>query len=486
MRTLIIGCSHHSVGVETRERIAFDKSAGLRALQLFRETFPGVGCVLLSTCNRMELVIARPLQHSLHQSPSYLPPHSPQHSPSHSLEHPPQHSSHRLPRLAELVAFIARCHDVDPAMFANSLYHHEGSAAVRHLFRVSSSLDSMVVGETQILGQIKSALALARQAGTVDPHLDNLFQRAIRVAKRVQATGITMGRLSVGSTAVDLARQMFARFDDKTVMMVGAGKMGELALVHLLEAKPGRIFVTNRTAARATALANKIHRQYSATAEVVPYEQWIDRLAEVDILISSTGASEPILSADQFAPIIERRRHRPMLMIDIAVPRDIDAAIGQDDSVFLYNIDDLQSVTEQTLTQRRQAVVRAQEMVEAAVTTYVQSQDREDMGPLVAMLRQRFEQVNQQEFDRLLPKLATASPRDRELIQQMLHRITQKLLHDPIYHLNNTTDTSTGQLYADSLRTLFNLQDQAEAESDKQTSFVIASPIPWGAGTTGR
>ncbi|MCL2330514.1 MAG: glutamyl-tRNA reductase [Phycisphaerae bacterium] len=443
MRTLVIGCNHRSAGIETRERIAFDESAVLRALQLFRETFPATECVLLSTCNRMEIYAARPLQYSS------------QHLPHHSL----QNSSHRSPRLTELVAFIARCHDVDPALFASSLYHHEGSAAVRHLFRVSSSLDSMVIGETQILGQVKSALALARQAGTVDQHLDNVFQRAIHVAKRVQTTGITAGRLSVGSTAVDLARQIFSRFDDKTVMMVGAGKMGKLALVHLLETKPGRIYVTNRTAARATALANKIRRQHSAVAEVVPYEQWIDRLAEVDILISSTGASEPILSAEQFAPIPKRRRYRPMLLIDIAVPRDIDAAIGQDDSVFLYNIDDLQSVTEQTLTQRRQAVAQAQEIVEAAVMAYVQSQDREDVGPLVAMLRQRFEQVSQQEFDRLLPKLITPSPRDRELIQQMLHRITQKLLHDPIYHLNNVTDTNMGQLHADSLRTLFNLHE---------------------------
>jgi glutamyl-tRNA reductase len=314
-----------------------------------------------------------------------------------------------------------------------------------------------VVGETQILGQVKTAFELAQSAGTVGRHLNDLFQRALRVAKCVQATGITAGRLSVGSAAVDLARQMFAHFQDKTVMMVGAGEMGELTLVHLLETNPGRLWVTNRTDERAVALAQRLRREHGVEAEVVPYAEWIDRLAETDVLISSTGSHEPILTAKSFAAIPKRRAYRPILLIDIAVPRDIEPAVAEDESVFLYNIDDLQTVTEKNLNQRREAVGRCQEIVEAAVLIYVRSLDRQDIGPLVAALRQRFLSVGQQEYERLEPKLTSASAHDRVLIQHMLHRVVQKLLHEPVHHLSSHADGGESQVYADTLRTLFNL-----------------------------
>ncbi|MBI4580043.1 MAG: glutamyl-tRNA reductase [Planctomycetes bacterium] len=428
MRTLVVGCNHRSAPVEMRERIAFDEAAAARALAQFREAFPAAECVLVSTCNRLELYVARPV--------------------------------HGQPRIAEVMEFIGRCHGVPASTFASGLYSFEDVEAVRHLFRVAGSLDSMVIGETQILGQVKTAFEQAQAAGTVGRTLNDLFQRAFRVAKCVHSTGITAGRLSVGSTAVDLARQIFSRFDDKTAMIVGAGKMGELTLVHLLETKPGRLWVTNRTDARAAELADKIRRRHGVPAEVVPYAQWIDRLADVDILISSTGSHEPILTAAQFKPIPRRRGYRAILLIDIAVPRDIEAAVGEDDSVFLYNIDDLQQVTEANLAQRRQAIGRAQEIVEAEVLQYVRTQDRQDLGPLVATLRRHFQTVGDQEFARILPKLTAPSQRDRELIQQMLHRVTQKLLHNPIHLLNNHADNGTTRIYADMLRTLFDLHEE--------------------------
>jgi glutamyl-tRNA reductase len=428
MRVLVVGCNHRSAAVELRERIAFDEAGTVRALSLFREAFPAAECVLVSTCNRIELYVARP--------------------------------AGSRPGIAEAIRFIGDCHGVDASVFAGSLYTHEDAQAVGHLFRVVGSLDSMVVGETQILGQVKTAFELAKSAGTVGRGLNEVFQQSFRVAKEIHATGITAGRLSVGSTAVDLARQIFSRFEDKTVMMVGAGKMGELTLVHLLETKPGRLLVTNRTDAHAVELARRIHDRHGVTAQVVPYVQWIDTLAETDILISSTGSREPILTAAQFKPIPKRRNYRPVLLIDIAVPRDIDPAVGQDDSVFLYNIDDLQAVTEAHLAQRREAIARSQEIIEAAVIEHIQAQERLDIGPLVAALREHFQAVGDQELQRVLPKLSDLSPHDRELIEQMLHRILQKLLHHPVHLLNDHEDTGAARVYAEALRELFDLKEQ--------------------------
>ncbi|HON67286.1 MAG TPA: glutamyl-tRNA reductase, partial [Phycisphaerae bacterium] len=222
MRLFVIGCNHRSAAVEVRERIAFDEAGVARALAMFRESFPDAECVLVSTCNRIELYVALPAAGQ--------------------------------PRIAEAISFIGDCHGIDASQFAAGIYAHENVEAVRHLYRVVSSLDSMVVGETQILGQVKGAFEAARMAGTAGRVLSDLFQRAFRVAKNVHATGITAGRLSVGSTAVDLARQIFSHFGDKTVMMVGAGKMGEVTLAHVLDTQPGRLWITNRTQTRAESL----------------------------------------------------------------------------------------------------------------------------------------------------------------------------------------------------------------------------------------
>lgn len=431
MRLLVVGCNHRSAPVEVRERIAFDEAGILRALGMFRESFPDSECVLVSTCNRMELYVA---------SPNGGPPGT-----------------------AEAISFIGDCHGIDASTFASGLYTFENTEAVRHLYRVVGSLDSMVVGETQILGQVKNAFELGRSTETVGRCLMDLFQRAFRVAKCVHATGITAGRLSIGSTAVDLARQIFSHFNDKTVMMVGAGKMGELTLAHLLDTKPGRLWITNRTEARAISLAERIHQRFGFAAEVIPYGDWIDRLAETDILISSTGSREPVLTASAFKPVPKRRGYRPILLIDIAVPRDIEPEVGQDDSVFLYNIDDLQAVTEANLAQRRVAMGRSEEIVEAEVKAYLRAQERQEIGPLVAALRQHFHEVGEQELERILPKLSTSCQRDRELIEQMLHRVLQKLLHKPVHRLNNDCENGSARTYAESLRSLFDLTDMPVA-----------------------
>jgi glutamyl-tRNA reductase len=365
----------------------------------------------------------------------------------------------------EAIEFIAGFHGIAAKEFLGHLYRHEDADAVRHLFRVVCSLDSMVLGESQILAQCKRALALARQAGSAGKTLDPLFQRAFAVAKEVHtSTPIAQGRLSVGSTAVDLARQIFSHFSDKIVMMVGAGKMGELTLTHLLETGPKRLWVTNRTDERAVALAEKIAARRNVPVEAVPYAQWIDHLAEVDIVITSVGAAEPILTARRFAPVPVRRHYRPLLLIDIAVPRNVDPEVAEAEGVFLYNIDDLQQVVEATLAQRREALARCQTIIDAHVADFLDRLSRQDVVPLIAALQARFRGVAESELQRILPKLSNLTSNDRQLIEQMLHRITQKLLHEPITRLNDTTANGSAGDYVQMLRTLFNLRMPTDAQ----------------------
>lgn len=427
MRTFVVGCNHRTAPVEKREKIAFSPADVRAALARFKEQFAEAEVVLLSTCNRVEFYVARPVQ--------------------------------GRPRIEEIARFIADFHGIAATEFADALYAYEDLQAVRHLFRVASSIDSMVLGESQIIGQTREAFETARTAGTTGRRLDPLFQKALAVAKEIHATtGIATGRLSVGSTAVDLARQIFSRFDDKTVLMVGAGKMGEMTLTHLLTTGPRRVWVTNRTDARSVEVAERLTRHHPAGVEAVPYAQWIDRLAEADIVITCTGSPEPILTAAAFATIPARRDYRSILLIDIALPRDIDPQVGRYDGVFLYNIDDLQAVTEAHLAQRKDAIARCHEIIEAAVIEYAGRQSREDIGPLVAALQKQFREIGRLELERILPKLDHCSPQDRELLEQMLHRITQKLLHGPVSRLSGDPAGASTRVYADVLRTLFDLK----------------------------
>ena len=433
MRRHVLGCNHRSAGVELRERLAFDSEATVAALGRFKEQFPTAEAVLLSTCNRMEIYWAGP--------------------------------DDALPAVADVVQFIASFHGVDSAELVDTLYHYDDIEMIRHLFRVSSSMDSMVLGESQILGQVKSAYAAARAAGTVGRLFAELFPLAFSTAKDVHTqTRIAVGRVSVGSTAVDLARQIFSRFDDKTICMAGAGKMGALTLSHLLATKPRHLWVTNRTDARSVELARRIRDRHAVAAEPIPFDAWIDRLADVDILISCTGAREPILTAAQFEPVPARRSYRPMLLIDIAVPRDIDPAVGENESVFLYNIDDLQTVTESALAHRRDAIRQCYQIIEANVLKCIENESGREFTPLIMALRRRFHQVAQDELDRIKPKLSDASDQDWELIAHMVHRIAQKTLHDPLELLHDKAADGQAHVYADALRALFKLHTDEPPE----------------------
>jgi glutamyl-tRNA reductase len=408
--------------VAVRERLAFDEPHCAQALSRFGFRFPCAESLILSTCNRTELYLARPV--------------------------------HGHPRLREAIEFLAEEHRIPLHEFSSSLYHYEDAEAVRHLFRVVSSLDSMVVGESQILAQTKRALELARTHLPPKSHLMVLFQRAFAVAKDVHSrTQISAGRLSIGSVAIDFARQIFARFDDKTVLLLGTGKMGELTLRHLLELHPRRMVLINRSAERAAVLAQEV----GAAAQ--PWERLSEALVEADIVLCSTGAAEPIITAASFAAIPQRRRHRPLLMIDLAVPRDIDPAVGEHEGVFLYNIDDLQKIADQHWQDRQAKLEQSREIVEAGVAEFFQWQAAREVGPVIRELQARLGSIAEGELEWLRPKLKNASPDDLVLIEQMLGRLVGKMLHDPSRALTEKSENGRGRIYVDTVRRLFNLEE---------------------------
>ena len=263
------------------------------------------------------------------------------------------------------MGFLREFYKLEPEEYAKYLYHYERRAAVRHVFRVASSLDSMVVGEPQILGQVKEAYALARAVGAVQSHLDALLTRAFAVAKRVRnETAIASSSVSVASVAVELAEKIFGSLAGKAVYLVGAGKMQELAARHLIAHGAGKIYVSNRTFERAAALAKKFN------GEAIPFEKLYDSVARADIVISSTGAPHAIFEKHHGEKFLLRRRNRPMFFIDIAVPRDVDPALNDLDGIFVYDIDDLQQVVQSHLGDRKREAARAEELVEQEVEKF--------------------------------------------------------------------------------------------------------------------
>lgn len=425
MRFLLLGCNHRTAKVSVRERLAFGPQERASALTAFKECWPGAEAVILSTCNRSEVYVARPL--------------------------------HTQPRIGDLIEFLGRFSHTPAHEFVASLYHYEDSDALRHLFRVVSSLDSLVVGESQIISQTKDALDDALKIGAAGKAFQTVFQAALGCAKQVHSqTGIGAGKVSVGSVAVDFAHRIFSRLDDKTVLMIGAGEMGQLCLQHLLQFKPARTLIVNRTRDRAQELAESIG------AEVGDFEDLAGHVAAADVVISCTGSPEPLLDAERFTPIPARRRFRPLLIIDIAVPRDFDPAIGQARNVFLYNVDDLHVTVEHTLEARSQQIAASEVMIDRAVAQLLDKQShRHDLGPTIYALEQRFRQIGCEELDWLLPKLTGDKQQDADLIRQFQHRLLAKIMYHPSKALTHQAGSHQLSLYAQVLREIFDLHDEA-------------------------
>ncbi len=424
---VIVGLNHRSAPIEVRESVAFENSYVRAALGRLHD-YPSVReGVILSTCNRVEVVAAG--------------------SDSESA-------------FGDITKFLfeQKGHR-NSALLDDHLYTYRATDAVRHLFRVAASLDSMVVGEPQILGQLKQFYETAQQAGMVGAVLHRLFHRSFSVAKRVRTeTGIGSGTVSVGSVAVDLAKRIFDRFDDKTVMLIGAGKIGALMARHLMSQGVRSLMVTNRTFERAVLLAEKIQ------GSPIRFEDFPRYLTIADVVIGCTGAAEVLVKAATVEKVLRERKQRAMFFIDIGDRRNFDPQINDLDNVYLYNIDDLKSVAKENLQGRSNEAEKAEEMVRVEVETFVRWMESLEQVPTITALRQRFEEIRRKEIEKSLGRgnLKDLSEAQRAALEDMTTAMINKLLHTPISQLkrNSGDEDEDSSIYVAALKKLFDLEEK--------------------------
>jgi glutamyl-tRNA reductase len=393
--TLVLaGVNYKTAPIEVRERIAISREELPETTRALAAT-PGVTeCMIVSTCNRVELLAA--------------------------VESPE----------TDVTSFLNQYFGLDAAVLKPHLYEQRGQEAVRHLFRVAASLDSMVVGEPQILGQVKEAFAVARAAGTVAGQLEHLLQSAFAAAKKVRTeTEIGSNSVSIASVAVELARKIFGSLQGRTVFLVGAGKMSELAARHLVQQGAGAILVSNRTQERARRMAEQFD------GRVIPFEQLHDAASEADIVISSTGAPHPIFRREHGQAFMHRRRNRPMFFIDIAVPRDVDPEMGKLEGIFVYDIDDLQQVAASHMAERSREASDAETLIAGEVERFQQQQRAVNVAPAIVALQRQAEEIRLAEIRRIHARLGTLTAEQTAAVEALTRGLVNKFLHPPMQAL---------------------------------------------------
>jgi glutamyl-tRNA reductase len=431
MHILVVGLSHRTAPVDLRERVDFQGrvEAALRALAARGSTHEAV---VLSTCNRAEVYAA---------------------------------SDDVAAARADLAAFMSDFHGVDRAEIGPHLYDLAGPDSTRHLFRVAAGLDSLVVGEPQILGQVKEAHALATGAQTVGPVLNRLFHSSFATGKRVRTeTGLAAGAVSVSFAAVALARKIFGDLKGRSVLVIGAGEMGKLTAQHMKSQGVQQMTIVSRTMAHAARTAELI-----GGASAAPWEEMDAALGASDIVITATGAGT-ILTKGHIEAVMRPRRNRPLFIIDIAMPRDVEPAAGEIEQVFLYNIDDLQATVRENLARRASEVLRAEAIVAEEVARFVVWLQSRGAIPTVVALRQKFENIRRAEIDRLDFKLSAlppdARPEARACVDEITRLIIEKLLLTPTEQLKGLGDHDTLAAYSEALTRLFGLTPSLDAEPE--------------------
>ena len=422
MNLRAVGCNFRTAGVGLREKVAFDAPTAAKAVAELAARY-GAEALLLATCNRVELFVARP----------------------------PGERPFNKGLAAEFLAEWGRAAATD---LAPVLYEYADAAAVRHLFRVTGSLDSLVLGEGQIRGQVRAAFDLARGLGATGPLLNALIPHALRAAKRVRTeTGIGRGHVSVSSVAVDYVRQVFDHFADKTVAVIGAGKMGRLTLKHIQELNPGRIVVLNRSPAKAAEVAA------GCGGEAVPWADLDDAVAVADIVLSTTGAPDPIMPRARFDRAVRpRRAGGPLVVLDIAVPRDFDPDIHDGDRVCVFNIDDLSRVREQTLAARVRYVGAAEGIVDQEVGRFAADWDRRRAGPVIGQLTAAGDRLRAEVVGPLLAKLdGKLSADDKKHLEGAFRLFQNRLLHGPIAALQEAGRAGQAGTFGEVIRKVFRL-----------------------------
>jgi glutamyl-tRNA reductase len=419
MALFAAGLSHRNAPVALREQLALDED---KLRELLRDTLaagPLREAVIVSTCNRVEL-----------------------------------YGVADAPGTARTAAFVRICRQrgVDPSTVEPLLYTHEEEDAVRHAFRVAASLDSMMIGEPQILGQVKDAFALAQSCETVGPALHTLFSQAFAVAKRVRTeTEIARHAVSVSFAAVELAKKIFAGLTGRAVLLIGAGEMGQLAAKHLVEQGAFPIYVVNRTWARAQEMA----RALSGTA--VPFDDLPTALAAVDIVITSTGAPTPIVTHDAVTRVMQGRRARPLFFIDIAVPRDVERGVDAIEDVYRYDIDDLKQVVDANIRERMREAQRAEALVEREVAKFKARLGDVEVIPTIVSLRERLEEIGRGEVKKTLARLPEATPETRAAIEALSASIINKILHAPVTKLRESSRAGSHRSWLEVVHELFAL-----------------------------
>jgi glutamyl-tRNA reductase len=448
MHLIVVGLSHKTAPIEVREKLAVPASRLGEALHRLR-VYPGIKeGFLLSTCNRVEVyAIVEEMEAGY----------------------------------AGVQRFLADTHlALTSDQLTPHLYQHIDDRAIGHLFRVASSLDSMVVGEPQILGQLKDAFEAALTHKSSGLILNKLVKKAISVAKRVRTeTKIAEAAVSVSYAAVELAKKIFSNLSEKTVLLVGAGEMAKLAAQHLVNNGVRRVMITTRDSVSATELA----KRFNGTA--IPFEEFRHAMAEADIVVCSTGASHYLIHTEDVQRAVRLRMNRPIFLIDISVPRNIDPAVRDIDNAFLFDIDDLETRVEQNREDRRSEAVKAERLVDEEVGVIQQWIKSLEVTPLIVALRKRADEIKQSELEKTLTRLKHLSPQDREAIEALASAVVNKLLHGSLVTLKAEADSATGALYLEAARRFFNLVDNgnashvsgaAENDEEDETSRLIAIP----------
>ncbi len=441
MLIIVVGVNHRTAPVEIREKLSFSEHYLGESLNKLKE-YPAIeGCVIISTCNRTEIYAAtREMDEGLNA----------------------------------IWDFLSRKSGVDISEIKNCTYAHTLYDTIRHLFRVASGLDSMVLGETQILGQVRQAYQTACSFGATNRVINTLFQQALTVGKRVRTeTGIDQNSVSISYTAVELARQIFGSLNGRTVLIIGAGKMSELTALHLVANGVSGVIVSNRSFDRAVSLAERFG------GKAVKFDQLLRHMAEADIVISCTAASHFVVRSGDVEQMMSGRRGRQIMMIDIAVPRDIDPAVAKIPGVALYDVDDLQNVVDQHLHERKKAAVIAEGIIEEELEQFMKWLATQFAVPTITALKQWGEEIKQQELRRALNRLGELSDHDRKVIGSLANSIVNKILHLPVTRVKEYALTPEGHLYTEVLQNLFDLQIPGQDKkkvNEEQKRLCLAMP----------
>ncbi|MFD0617953.1 glutamyl-tRNA reductase [Paenibacillus sp. GCM10027629] len=443
MHILAVGLNYRTAPVEVRERFAIAEQALPEALQQLKATKSVLECVIVATCNRTEIYV---VVDRLHMCGHFIR------------------------------SFMEKWFQIPRQEFTNYLYIYEDDRALEHLFQVTSGLDSMVIGETQILGQMKDAFLLAQEYGATGTWFNMLFKQAITMAKRAHAeTTIGEAAVSVSYAAVELGKRIFGQFSKKKVLILGAGKMSELTVKHLYANGADEVIVANRTLTRAEQLASKFN------GRACSIQGGISLLHEVDIVISSTGADGFVLDVKQVQESMKKRKNRPIFMIDIAVPRDLDPAIGSIPNVFLYDIDDLEGIVESNLELRRKEATKIDAMIAKEIEAFRQWLKTLGVSPVIYALQQKSAQIHQDTMESLFKKLPDLDERQAKVIRKLTKSIVNQMLHDPILRIKEMAVEKNGDEAIEMFTQIFALEEQmekAEAEEQRQNKALEQPSSP--------